>query len=240
MKGIAMRKAIWAVGLSVAAASACFAQGNGAEISSEKGPVFAEPAALENIHASASGALFSGEFRTVSFPGLPAAAAQPAPRPAPPRGKEYFDRWQIGMAYTYVRFNSTPLSANLNGINTSVAYMFERRFGIEGSITAAFSTLLPGFANEHAKLLSYMGGVRYTWPKEKFEPWIHVLAGGVHLQPQLAGFGRNGFAFAAGGGVDVPLVGGLAARVQGNWVGTRLFSGTQNNFQIAAGFLIHF
>jgi hypothetical protein len=236
MKGIAMSKAIWAVGLSLAAASACFAQENGTENRQE----FAEPAALENIRASASGALFSGELRTVSFPGLPAAAAQPAPRPAPPRGREYFDRWQIGLAYTYVRFNSTPLSANLNGINTSVAYMFERRFGVEGSITAAFSTLLPGFANEHAKLLSYMGGVRYTWPKEKFEPWIHALAGGVHLAPQTASGGENGFAFAVGGGVDYPLTSGFAARVQANWVGTRLFGETQNNFQIAAGFLLHF
>lgn len=236
MKGIAMRKAIWAVGLSLAAASACFAQENG----TENRQVFAESAALENIRASASGALFSGEFRTVSFPGFPAAAAEPAPRPAPPRGREYFDRWQIGLAYTFVRFNSTPLSANLNGINTSVAYMFDRRFGVEGSVTAAFSTLLPGFLNEHAKFLSYMAGARYTFPKEKYVPWVHALAGGVHLQPQLAGFGRNGFAFAVGGGVDYPLTSGLAARVQGNWVGTRLFSETQNNFQIAAGFLIHF
>ncbi len=231
-----MRKAIWAVGLSLAAASACCAQENGAE----NGPVFAEPAALENIRASASGALFSGEFRTISFPGLPAAAAQPAPRPAPPRGREYFNRWQIGLAYTYVRFNSTPLSVNLNGINTSVAYMLDRRFGVEGSVTAAFSTLLPGFANEHAKFLNYMAGVRYTWPRRNFELWAHGLAGGAHFLPQLAGFGRNGFAFAAGGGVDYPLTSGLAARVQGNWVGTRLFSQTPNIFQIAAGLLIHF
>jgi opacity protein-like surface antigen len=235
-----MRKAIWAVGLSLAAASACCAQESGAEISSEKGQVLAEPAALEHLRASVSGALFSGAIRTTSFPALPAAAAQPAPRPVPPREGESFDRWQVGLAYTYVRFSSTPLSANLNGINSSMAYMFDRRLGVEGSVTTAFSTLLPGFANEHAKFLSYLGGLRYTWPRRSYELWAHGLAGGVHMLPQLAGVGENGFAFAAGGGLDYPLTPGLAVRVQGNWLGARLFSQTQNNFQIAAGFFIHF
>jgi hypothetical protein len=48
------------------------------------------------------------------------------------------------------------------------------------------------------------------------------------------------FAHAIGGGIDfkpVPLIGW---RVQGDFLQTRFFSGTQNNFRLSTGIVLHF
>lgn len=231
MKGIAMKNAFWAVIWSLAAATACLAQENDAGIRQ----ISTEP----SLPAPLPGAPRSSSFGMVSFSATQAAAApKPAPRSVPPRTRGEFERWQFGFGYTYIRFRSAPITANLNGFNTSVAYMLDRRFGIEGSVTAAFSTELAGFAREHAKFLDYMAGPRFLWPREGWEPWVHVLAGGAHLQPQTVSGGRNAFGYAAGGGADFGLRPGLIVRVQGNWLGTRFFGETQNHFQLAAGFLL--
>jgi hypothetical protein len=232
-----MKKPFLAALLSCAASIACFAQGNGTAIHQEDAA--AQPATRISGTPLRAG-LFSEAIAPMTF-SVPfsAAAAKPEPRVVP-RRREDFDRWQLGFAYTYFRFRSAPITANLNGIDTSLAYMLDERFGIEGSVNAAFSTLLPGFPKEHAKLLTYMGGARYAWPGRKWEPWVHALVGGAHLQPQTAAGGRAGFAYSAGGGADFHLKPWISIRMQGNWVGTRFFSENQNSIQIASGILLHF
>ena len=230
-----MKKLFLAASLSCAAPMACFAQENWTDIHQDTAAQSANRVSGTLLRAG----FFSEAIAPMTFSApFSAAAAKPEPRVVPRR--EDYDHWQLGFAYTYFRFRSAPLTANLNGIDTSLAYMLDERYGIEGSVSAAFSTLLSGFPQEHAKLLTYMGGPRYSWPRRKWEPWAHVLVGGVHLAPQTASGGENAFAYSAGGGLDYPLTSGLAARAQANWIGTRLFGETQNHFQIAAGFLIHF
>jgi opacity protein-like surface antigen len=231
-----MKKPFLAALLSCAASMACFAQETVNAIHQEDAA--AQPATGISGAPLRAG-LFSEAIAPITF-SVPfsAAAAKPEPRVVPRR--EDYDHWQLGFAYTYFRFRSAPLTANLNGIDSSLAYMMDERYGIEGSVSAAFSTLLPGFPQEHAKLVTFMGGPRFVWPRQKWEPWAHVLVGGAHLQPQTAAGGRAAFAYCAGGGVDYHLISGVSIRMQGNWVGSRFFSQNQNSIQIAAGVLLHF
>jgi len=231
-----MKKPFLAALLSCAASMACFAQ-------ETVNAIHQEDAAAQPSTGISGAPLRAGLFSeaiapiTFSVP-FSAAAAKPEPRVVPRR--EDYDHWQLGFAYTYFRFRSAPLTANLNGIDTSLAYMLDERYGIEGSVSAVFSTLLPGFPQEHAKLVTFMGGPRFVWPRQKWEPWAHVLVGGAHLQPQTSAGGRAAFAYCAGGGVDYHVISGVSIRMQGNWVGSRFFSQSQNSIQIAAGLLIHF
>jgi opacity protein-like surface antigen len=62
----------------------------------------------------------------------------------------------------------------------------------------------------------------------------------AHVNPQLAGVGKNGVAIQVGGGADYRLSGNLAVRVEGDWVLTHLYSLMQNNFQVVTGLVLHF
>ncbi len=173
---------------------------------------------------------------------VPAPAANPAPRPEP---KFYYGnsddyRFQLGFGYTYVHFRSTPFHANLNGLHTSLTYFLNDWFAVEGNVVAAFGTKV--FADDTSKYLLYTGGGRIAWrdPKKKFEPWMHALVGGLHMIPQTAHSGKNGFALQAGGGVDLRFNARLSFRVEGDYVLSHLYSESQNSFQFGGGAVIHF
>lgn len=178
---------------------------------------------------------------SLTFVPAPLGAKASAPEPAPRFGLHEEDSWQLSTCYAYVRFRSTPFDASLNGISTTVAKYFSGWFALEGTVTAAFAGVPPGFGpGSDAKYLFYGGGVRIKQPVKQFEPWGHVVVGGVHMQPQTAGNGRSSFAYELGGGVDWRLKARLALRVQGDWVRSQLYQESQNNFQIATGIVFNF
>jgi hypothetical protein len=221
-----MKKFVLVLCVSFAAGVSCIAQENGSAGDS----VFAAPLSATTAPAPRSAVTFSA----------PPAAATPKPEPRFIFGGSEDYRWQLGFAYTYVRFHSAPISANLNGINTTLVYYTNEWFGVEGAVTAAFSSQLAGFDREHAKLLTYSGGPRIAWRQHRWEPWSHFLIGGAHLQPQTALGGRNSLAYSAGGGADFRWNPKLAFRLQADWLHTRLYSQGQNNYQITGGFVFHF
>ncbi|HUL16682.1 MAG TPA: outer membrane beta-barrel protein [Terriglobales bacterium] len=166
------------------------------------------------------------------------AEAAPDPRPSPFWGGGEGLRWDLGVGYEYVRFNSYAFDSNLNGLHTSLTYFPNDWFGIEGSVVAAFGT--KQFDNETSRYLLYTIGPKIAWRTRKWGPWVHVLVGGMHMIPQIAGQGQNGFAVQAGGGVDYRITVNLSARFDGDYVRSQLYSSGQNNFQFGAGFVIHF
>jgi Outer membrane protein beta-barrel domain len=171
---------------------------------------------------------------------MPSAALPDAPAP-PPVGGDFGNRWDLAAGYEYVHFSSAPFSANLSGLHTSLAYSLNDWFAFEGSVVAAFGgdVFAPG---ETAKYVLLTGGGRIYWNRDpkRWSPWAHALVGGAHVNPQVAGSSKNGFAFQAGGGVDYYFNPRLSFRGEGDYVLTRLYSGNQNNFQIGAGFVLHF
>src|SRR5882762_4657913 len=126
--------------------------------------------------------------------------AEPSPTPKPKflyGGRDDY-RFQLGFGLSWTRFRSSEFNASALGVNTSLAYYTNDWFAIEGSISSGFAPKLPN--GDHVKLLFFGGGPKIAWRQRRWEPWAHVLAGGVHEQPQTASGGRNAFAVQAGGG----------------------------------------
>jgi len=95
-------------------------------------------------------------------------------------------------------------------------------------------------ANNHAKILGYLGGVRVGGRRQRWEPWAHGLVGGSHLQPQTANSSRSAIMAIDGGGVDYRVHARLSFRVEGDYVYTGFRGESQNNFQGVAGVVLHF
>jgi opacity protein-like surface antigen len=174
----------------------------------------------------------------------PAGSATPIPAPVPiPKPRFVFGdrddyRWQLGIGAEFLRFRSNLFSASLVGLGTNVTYFTNDWFGIEGNIATGFAPTI--YQNDHVKYFGYEGGIHLGSRRARWEPWAHVLAGGAHMQPQTAGNSKNAFAVTAGGGVDFRLYARLSLRGEADYVYTRFFQQTQNNFQGFAGVVIHF
>jgi hypothetical protein len=76
----------------------------------------------------------------------------------------------------------------------------------------------------------------------KLTPFAEALFGASHRNDSTAGFSQSdtSFATALGGGVDYRLIHGIGWRVQADMLQTRFFSGTQNNFRLSTGIVLHF
>src|SRR5207249_2098215 len=118
-----------------------------------------------------------------------AEPASPSPRPKFLYGGRDDYRWQLGLSASWLRFRSTPFSANAAGINTSVVYFTNDWFGVEANITAVFAHTI--FLNEHVKIGTYGAGPKIAWRKKQWEPWLHGIFGGAQERPQLAGQSRK-------------------------------------------------
>lgn len=167
-----------------------------------------------------------------------AGSAAPAPEPKFLYGGRDDYRWQLGLGLTWVRFQSSFFDANAIGVKTSVTYFTNDWFGIEGNLSAAYAAQV--FRKEHVKLTIFGGGPKVAWRKRRWEPWLHGILGMIHEQPQTAGNSRNGFAVQVGGGADYRFNPRLSARLESDWVHSSLFGQTQNNIQLAGGFVLHF
>lgn len=124
------------------------------------------------------------------------------------------------------------------GIDTSLAYYTNDWFAIEGAVSTGYAPEI--LDREHVKLLFFGAGPKIAWRQRRWEPWLHGLVGALHAQPQTAGNSKIGFAVQAGGGADYRVNPRFSGRLEADWIRSNLFGGTQNNFQLAAGIVIHF
>jgi hypothetical protein len=171
---------------------------------------------------------------TAEFPAA-AAPAAPVPRYDP---TERYQRWEIGLGFAFVRFRSSVYTASAVGLNSSLAYYVKNWVAIEGAVTSAFAPTI--YQNEHIKYVGYGAGPKISFGRDRFEPWVHVLLGGMHILPQTALSGQNGFEVLAGGGVDYNFNSQWAARLEADWVNTHVFRQSQNNGQASLGIVLHF
>ena len=167
-----------------------------------------------------------------------AEPASPSPRPKFLYGGRDDYRWQLGLSASWLRFRSTPFSANAAGINTSVVYFTNDWFGVEANITAVFAHTI--FLNEHVKIGTYGAGPKIAWRKKQWEPWLHGIFGGAQERPQLAGQSRGSYVIKGGGGADYRWNPRLSFRLEGDYVRTGFFKQSQNSFQLAGGIVFHF
>jgi hypothetical protein len=182
--------------------------------------LFCIPTTEIDAQEVSASALASAPSLTAAFP-----APQPRPRPQTIKDDDVQGTWELGLGYSFVRFQSSLFNASMNGLNTSVSYYLRDHLALEGSVTAAFS--------EDARYLFYGGGVKVSKGNPKLQPFAHALIGGAHIFPRAA-TGNNGFAFRLGGGAETRLLQQIWLRVEGDYVRSQLYSSGQNNFQVVA------
>jgi hypothetical protein len=185
----------------------------------------------------------SGSFNL--SPATPAAAAEPAPLPAAPAAKPKFVwgdrddyRWQLGLGVEFLRFRSNVFDASIVGVNTTINYYTNSWFAIEGNLVTAFGP--PLVQDDHVKYFEGAGGIRMGSRRAQFEPWVHALVGGAHMQPQTAAGSRSALTVTGGGGLDYRVNSRLSLRGEVDYIYSRFYSQTQNNFQAAVGVVFHF
>jgi len=126
----------------------------------------------------------------------------------------------------------------MSGFSTSIIRYVNDWFGLEGNVTATFNSL-PG--NQTGKYIFYGGGMHIAWRNTtRLDPFGRVLVGGARVLPQTALGSPNTLAYVAGAGVDFKLTGRLYLRVGGDYLGTRIFSQSQNNYQATGGVVVNF
>ena len=202
-------------------------------------------------HSSLSSLLFSaadpGDLTAYSpeasaaeaVPSHPAWPAASSSKPKPTPYYEQFPRkWELGLAFALVRFRSSIYYASAPGLNSSLTYWWKDRIAFEGSVTSAFAP--PVFANEHFRYLGYGAGPKFSFGSGRLEPWAHALVGGVHLIPQTASGGKNGFEVTMGGGVDYAINDVISAKGGVDYLGTHMFGEWQSSLQIVAGLSLRF
>ena len=177
----------------------------------------------------------------LSTPGAPEATplpAAPAPKPKFLFGDRDDYRWQLALGVEFFRFQSNIINASMVGTNTTLSYFTNGWFAFEGNVVTGFAPSI--YINEHVKYLGGGGGIRVGGRRHRFEPWGHALIGGAHLQPQTADNSRNALSAQAGIGLDFRVNSRFSLRGETDWVYTRFFSQTQNNFQAALDVVFHF
>jgi hypothetical protein len=105
----------------------------------------------------------------------------------------------VGVAL--VRFRSSVCYATAVGLNTSVAYFVNDWLAMEGAVTSAFAPAVFRI-NQKVKYVGYGAGPKISFGHDKLEPWVHLLAAGMHILPQTSLGRQNGLEARAGGGVD--------------------------------------
>jgi len=182
-------------------------------------------------------------FATPASTSAPAPSAAPSanPPPAPQTTYRYTERdyrLEIALGIAVVRFRSSAYYATGVGTHTAVAYYLKDWLAAEGVITTAFAPAI--FANENVKYLGYAGGAKFAGGRARFEPWAHVLAGGIHMIPKTSLGGKNGFEITAGAGVDYGLTPRVSLRAEGDYLRSHLFGQWQNSAQGIAAVVVHF
>jgi hypothetical protein len=165
--------------------------------------------------------------------GYPAAA-----RPKPYGYNERDYNLEVALGISVVRFRSSVYEATGVGFHSAAAFYFNDWLAVEGAVSTGFAPTI--FADEHVKILTYGAGPKISLGRRRIEPWLHVLGGGIHAIPQTGLGGKNGFQVTAGAGVDYGLNPRLSVRVEGDYVGSRLFAQWQNNYQGIAAVVLHF
>ena len=237
-----MKKPILGMAIILGSACAVFAQQANNAPSAERSTENAA-AAFSDTSAAQTNLFETSNSESRSF--ALAAPADPAPVPAAPAPKPNFVygnrddyRWQLGLGGQYFRFQSNIINASLGGTNTTVSYFTNGWLAVEGNIVTGFAPAIN--VNEHVKYLGGGGGIRLAGRRNRFEPWVHALVGGAHLQPGTAGNSRNAFSVQAGIGLDYRLHSRFSIRGETDWVYTTFFNQTQNNFQAALDVVFHF
>jgi opacity protein-like surface antigen len=158
----------------------------------------------------------------------------------------------VFVGYSYGSADLVPGNrANLNGWNGSLEGKVLPWIGVVADFSGYYGTgdlpvicLTPPCPalGADTRVHSFLFGPRVSVSVGRLTPFAHALFGASHVNGSVAGASASdtSFAEALGGGVDYKLVRGLAWRFQGDYLQTRFFSSTQDNFRFSTGIVLRF
>jgi hypothetical protein len=186
------------------------------------------------------------------------ADAFPTASPFPPAAPQALSRpdltsWQLAFAYQFHQFYMPEqqakgaivpaFTATKNGYDVSLTRFLVNWGGLEANVAQGFGGTSTSLIQDSNSLL-IVGGPHFALRGHgRVEPWAHVLVGLAHFrfsQTATAYGSNNSVAFLGGIGADFHLNPRTAFRVQGDYVGTALFSEPQNNWEVGAGVVFNF
>ena len=161
---------------------------------------------------------------------------------------------QVFGGYSYLNFDVTKLTAGLlndrlsaHGWDTSVSFDVNHWFGLEADLSGHYKGNCEGVSGLTCKDLSFMGGPRFAYRKDRYTAFAHGLFGGDNGSGSISGLSLSDtpFAMAFGGGIDYQATPRIALRVaQFDYFYTRhalnLGASPQNNYRVAAGVVLRF
>jgi opacity protein-like surface antigen len=163
-------------------------------------------------------------------------------------------RTEILAGYSYLRLDDNGidgLDRDLNGFNLSGNYNFKKSLGFKADVSGHFGDALTNILpRTDFRQYTFLFGPQFTLRKsERFTPFVHVMAGFAYAQSKNDSLGLDisdtGFAFAAGGGVDIKALSSrLAIRLlQADYVLTRFNDGiggttTSHNLRTSTGIVL--
>jgi len=141
-------------------------------------------------------------------------------------------------SYSYFREGVTN-GVNANGGTISTAFAIKPWFGLAGDFGVFHAEPFSVGLNTY----TYQGGPRfYLRTHSLVTPFAQVLVGGAHLSAGGGGASgsANGFAFTAGGGVDLGLSKHWAVRPQVDYIGIHSSGDTLNSIRASIGVVFRF
>jgi hypothetical protein len=156
-----------------------------------------------------------------------------------PGGKVFF-------GYSYANAALAANSrANLNGWNGALEGKIFPYVGIVadfGGYYGSQTVNAPIPVSASGSVYTVMFGPQVSFSVGKVTPFAHGLFGVGHTSASSGAFSNSdtSFATAIGGGFDYKLIPAIAWRFQGDYLQTRFFSDTQDNFRFSTGLVLHF
>jgi len=181
------------------------------------------------------------------FAGLPSFAQSASARSERPAALE------LALAYSADRMNAPPGGCScfwMRGGKAEINANLYRNIGLVAELAGEHADNTNA-AHDQLSFISYLIGPRYTVrASHRLVPFAQVLVGGIHgfdaFFPNQNGSANtpDGFAMAAGGGLNVGLSRHLAIRaVQADYLLTKLpnnINDRQNHLRLAAGIVFRF
>jgi len=172
------------------------------------------------------------------------------------------DKIEVGAGYAFRSFDQTDnvptTRLNMNGFDVNGTFNVNNWLGIAGDAVGTYNNSNPA-TNGNNALYTFMAGPRvYPFGHHRIAPYVQAEFGGSHYslevpasggEPAFA-FAQRGFAWAAGGGVDIFVTRHLGLKGQAEFEQTRFFQnpedfppptpGYQSNFVFTVGPVIRF
>lgn len=161
----------------------------------------------------------------------------------------------VGYSYLGGDFSSNGRT-NLNGWNASLEGKLFPFIGMVADISAGYGSQdIPtgvctgvigqpctSTASLNINMHNYLFGPRVSISVARFRPFAEALFGFSRFHQSNSSFSNSDTSFdtAFGGGLDYRVFGPASWRFEGDALQTRLFGGTQNNFRLSTGLVLHF